>query len=205
MIATDVDGRRLDVLCEKGVAVVSSDEALTTECDLLSPCAVGGIINRQTIPALRCRAIADGANNQLESPSDADLLRERGIAYAPDFVINAGGVLHGGGIEEQHWTCDVLDAKLAGIGDSVYEIFQRAERDGISTDAAVRRIAQGRIARSSRMARDSRAVTCSLAGLCRVSRAVSAGAADQQERQLSGPTASRSMFRDHRSMQSAVH
>ena len=79
----------------------------------------------------------------------ADLLRDRGIAYAPDFVINAGGVLHGGGLEEQHWTSEVLAAKLAGIGDVVYEILQRAERDGISTDAAARRIALARMRKAT--------------------------------------------------------
>lgn len=145
VIATDVDARRVDELREKGIQVVPSDSALTTECDVLAPCAVGGIINERSIPALRCRVIAGGANNQLERPEDADLLRERGIVYAPDFVINAGGVLHGGGLEEQHWTREVLDARLAGVGDAVYEILVRADRDGISTDAAARRIAIGRI------------------------------------------------------------
>jgi leucine dehydrogenase len=148
IIATDVDQRRLDALTKRGIRVVSPDAALTTECDVLAPCAVGGILNAETIPHLRCKAVAGGANNQLQSTSDADLLRDRGIPYAPDFVINAGGVLHGGGLEELHWTRTELDAKLAGIGDSVYEIFQRAERDGISTDAAARRIAQDRIARA---------------------------------------------------------
>ena len=104
VIATDVDARRMRDLREKGVQVVAPEVALTTECDVLAPCAVGGIINARSIPALRCRVIAGGANNQLETPSDADLLRERGIVYAPDFVINAGGVLHGGGLEVQHWT-----------------------------------------------------------------------------------------------------
>jgi leucine dehydrogenase len=146
--ATDVDQRRLEVLAQQGVTVVAPEAALTTECDVLAPCAVGGILNAETIPHLRCKAVAGGANNQLESPGDADLLRQRGIAYAPDFVINAGGVLHGGGIEELHWTRAELDAKLVGIGDSVYEILQRAERDGMSTDAAARSVALDRIARA---------------------------------------------------------
>jgi len=145
VIATDIDPGRLANLREKGIEVVAPDRALTTPCDVLAPCATGGIINSRSIPNLRCRVIAGGANNQLESAADADLLRERGIAYAPDFVINAGGVLHGGGLEEQHWTNEVLAAKLAGIGDVVYEIFQRADRDGISTDAAARRIALARM------------------------------------------------------------
>ena len=145
VIATDIDPVRLANLREKGIEVVAPDRALNTPCDVLAPCATGGIINSRSIPNLRCRVIAGGANNQLESAADADLLRERGIAYAPDFVINAGGVLHGGGLEEQHWTNEVLAAKLAGIGDVVYEIFQRADRDGISTDAAARRIALARM------------------------------------------------------------
>jgi leucine dehydrogenase len=149
VVATDVDQRRLDELTRQGIPVVSPDAVLTTECDVLAPCAVGGVLNAETIPHLRCKAVAGGANNQLGSPSDAELLRDRGIPYAPDFVINAGGVLHGGGIEELHWTRQELDARLAGIGDSVFEIFQLAESDGISTDAAARRIALDRIARAT--------------------------------------------------------
>jgi len=145
VMATDVDERRLAALREKGIQVVAPESALTTQCDVLAPCAVGGIINARSIPRLRCRVIAGGANNQLERPEDADLLRERSIVYAPDFVINAGGVLHGGGLEEQHWTRDFLDARLAGVGDAVCEILRRADSEGISTDAAARRIAVGRI------------------------------------------------------------
>jgi leucine dehydrogenase len=89
--------------------------------------------------------IAGAANNQLETTSDADLLRERKIAYAPDFVINCGGVLHGGGLEELHWTRRELDSRLAAIGDAVYDIFQRAESEGTSTDTAARKRALARI------------------------------------------------------------
>ena len=145
VIATDIDPHRLAALRDKGIRVVAAEDALRTECDVLAPCATGGIINSRSIPELRCRVIAGAANNQLQIPSDADLLRQRGIAYAPDFVINAGGVLHGGGLEEQHWTRAELAAKLAGIGTAVTEIFERADSDGISTDAAARRIAVGRI------------------------------------------------------------
>ena len=145
VIATDVDPTRMDSLRERGVQTVEPDEALAAECDVVAPCAVGGVINARSIAALRCRAVAGGANNQLEVPADADRLRERGIAYAPDFVINAGGVLHGGGLEEQHWSRQELEARLEGIGDAVYEILRRAEQDGISTDLAARRIAIARI------------------------------------------------------------
>jgi len=144
--ASDIDASRLERLRGRGIKVVAPEEALSTQCDVLAPCATGAVINSRTIPGLRCRVIAGAANNQLETAEDAQLLRNRGIAYAPDFVINAGGVLHGGGLEEQHWTREELDRHLAGIGDVVYEIFERAERDGVTTDAAARRIALARIA-----------------------------------------------------------
>jgi leucine dehydrogenase len=145
VIASDVDGARIKRLREQGIRAVPPEDAIATECDVLAPCAVGGVINHRTIPTLRCRVVAGGANNQLETLEDAERLRERDIVYAPDFVINAGGVLHGGGLEEQHWTRATLDQKLAGIGDAVYEILRQAERDGISTDAAARKIALERI------------------------------------------------------------
>jgi leucine dehydrogenase len=145
VIATDVDQGRLEKLRDKGIRTVAPDDALTTECDVLAPCAVGGVLNERSIPGLRCKVIAGGANNQLEKPEDAERLREREIVYAPDFVINAGGVLHGGGLESLRWTREELDARLAAIGDVVYEILRRAHQDGISTDAAARRIAVARI------------------------------------------------------------
>jgi leucine dehydrogenase len=152
VIATDVDPQRLTALRDRSIKTVAPDDALSTECDVLAPCAVGGILNGRSIPELRCRVIAGAANNQLETSADADLLRERGIVYAPDFVINAGGVLHGGGLEALHWTLEELDARLAGIGDAVYAILERADRDGVSTDAAARSIATARIASATSLA-----------------------------------------------------
>jgi leucine dehydrogenase len=145
VMASDIDPQRLAAFQERGVTAVPPESALTTPCDVLAPCAVGGIINRSSIPDLQCKVIAGGANNQLETPSDADLLRERKIAYAPDFVINCGGVLHGGGLEVKHWTRGELDSQLAAVGDSIYEIFQRAESEGTSTDMAARKRALARI------------------------------------------------------------
>jgi leucine dehydrogenase len=145
VIATDIDPQRLATLRTQSISVVSPESALTTECDVLAPCATGGIINGRTIGALRCRVVAGAANNQLEKPSDADLLVRRGIVYAPDFVINAGGVLHGHGLEVQGWSRETLDSHLAGIGDAVFAILERSKREGISTDTAARRHAQARL------------------------------------------------------------
>ena len=145
VIAADVDPGRMERLRATGVKVVPAESVLTTQCDVLAPCATGGVINARTIPQLRCRIIAGAANNQLEKSEDADLLSRQGIAYAPDFVINAGGVLHGGGLEELGWSCETLDSRLSGIGDTVYEIFQRADREHVSTDTAARRLAEMRL------------------------------------------------------------
>src|ERR1700694_2959137 len=148
VIATDVDPQRLDGLRSRGIKVVSPEAALTTECDVLSPCATGGMINARTIAGLRCRVVAGGANHQLEKPSDADLLAERGIVYAPDFVINAGGVLHGHGLEVQGWSRETLNRHLEGIGGAVFAILERAEREGVSSETAARRQAESRLAAS---------------------------------------------------------
>ena len=99
-----------------------------------------------TIPSLRCRIVAGAANNQLAEPDDADRLARAGILYAPDFVINAGGVLHVIGLEMDGWPRERLDASLAGIGRTLTAIFRSAETDGVTTTAAAERLAAERSA-----------------------------------------------------------
>jgi leucine dehydrogenase len=95
LIVSDIDMDRCAQFVQKtGARVVPIDQVLKIECDLFSPCALGGIINERSIPELRCKAVAGSANNQLLKDSDADLLSARGILYAPDFVINAGGLIN---------------------------------------------------------------------------------------------------------------
>jgi leucine dehydrogenase len=151
VIAADVDTARVDELRRAGVATVAPQEVLSTACDVVAPCATGSVINKGSIDGLRCRIVAGAANNQLEEPEDADRLAARGILYAPDFVINAGGVLHGAGLEVLGWSQEELDRRLAGIGDTLREVFESAERDGVSTDTAARRVAGARLrARAAR-------------------------------------------------------
>src|SRR5262249_54086812 len=87
VIATDIDDRRLAALRGKGVRTVSVEEALTTECDVLAPCAIGGVLNSRSIPLLRCRVVAGGANNQLETPGDANLLPAPALPYPPHLLL----------------------------------------------------------------------------------------------------------------------
>lgn len=91
----DADRKRVQLLADElGAAVVGADEIMEVEADVLSPCALGAILNESSIAALRVAAVAGGANNQLATPADADRIHARGILYAPDYVINAGGIIN---------------------------------------------------------------------------------------------------------------
>jgi len=129
-----------------GARVIAPETALAEPCDVLSPCALGGILDATTIPTLRCRIVAGAANNQLASREDGARLHRAGILYAPDFVINAGGVLHVVGLEMEGWSRERLDDALAGIGRTLTEIFGTAEAEGIPTDVAAERLAAERLA-----------------------------------------------------------
>ena len=142
VLVADIDAERARAT---GVRVVDAADALTTECDVYAPCAVGGTLTASTIPLLRCRIVAGSANNQLGEPADAQRLHDRGILYAPDYVINAGGVLQLLGSQERKLDADGLEQSYAGIGDTLREIYAAG---GVPADAAERlaaeRIAQKR-------------------------------------------------------------
>ena len=165
--AGDVGGSLIRLLREAGAEVLFSevDEALvrvfrdelglrhvdpaavySTECDIFSPCALGGVLNAQTIPQLRCRAIAGSANNQLEKPEDAESLRSRGILYAPDYVISAGGVIAVLGLELQRWTAEKAEGEVVtAVRRNLSRIFESADGRGIATEVAARRLAESRL------------------------------------------------------------
>jgi leucine dehydrogenase len=146
LFVADIDERQAEeVAMEVGGAVVPPGEALTTECDILAPCALGGVLNPESIRKLRCRVVAGAANNQLLNDLDAELLRDRGILYAPDYVVNAGGVLHGVGLEQLGWSAEELDRRIAAIGDTLFEVFRVAEQEGITTELAAERMAERNI------------------------------------------------------------
>ncbi len=117
---------------------------------MYAPCAVGGTLNADSIPRLRCRIVAGSANNQLGEPADAQRLADAGILYAPDFVINAGGVLQLLGIEEHDWSEDELERNLAGIGDTLRGLYRDADAGGITPEAAAERLAAERVAAAKR-------------------------------------------------------
>ena len=94
LVATDIDGAKLEQARELGASIVDISEIYDVQADIFSPCALGGTINSNTIPRLSAQIIAGGANNQLESDATCEILREKGIVYAPDYVINAGGIIN---------------------------------------------------------------------------------------------------------------
>jgi glutamate dehydrogenase/leucine dehydrogenase len=143
VLVSDVDDGRA---AATGATVVAADEALTTQCDVYAPCAVGATLNARTIPELRCRIVAGSANNQLAEAADAERLRDAGILYAPDYVVNAGGVIQLVGLEDRGWDEAELERALAGIGDTLRRIYADATTTGITPAEAAERLAAERIA-----------------------------------------------------------
>jgi len=147
LLLTDVDATRAaELAASLGGRTVDAGDALATECDVYAPCATGGTLTAASIPALRCRIVAGAANNQLGARDDAERLRERGILYAPDFVINAGGIFHNVGRESLGWGDDEVETALRGIGDTLREIYERSDADGISTGRAADELVEARLA-----------------------------------------------------------
>ena len=130
---------------EIGANTVSVDEALAVPCDLLSPNALGGMFGQETIAGLQCRAICGGANNQLvRDPEDAALIAQQGILYAPDYVVNCGGVISVTQ-EVAGWSYAQAVEQAEGVFETTLEIFQLAERRRITTAEAAREFALAQI------------------------------------------------------------
>jgi len=143
----DVDAERAEAAATAaGGTMVPAEAALATECDVYAPCAMGGALSVDTVPQLRCRIVAGSANNQLAQMEAAESLRSRGILYAQDYVINAGGAIAIVGLESLSWSTGEVDAALARIGDTLTEIYRRAEAESISTAAAADAVAAARLA-----------------------------------------------------------
>ncbi|HJQ71922.1 MAG TPA: Glu/Leu/Phe/Val dehydrogenase dimerization domain-containing protein [Actinomycetota bacterium] len=147
LLLADVDAERATALADAlGAKVVRADDVIGTECDVFAPCATGKVLSEDTIPLLRCRAIAGAANNQLATTEDGDRLRDAGILFAPDFVVNAGGVIHLAGRETLGWDDATTASRLEAIGDSLREIFDRSDRESVSPATAADRMARERVA-----------------------------------------------------------
>ncbi len=121
--------------------VVEPGAVVTAKCDVLSPNALGAILNDETIPALHARVVAGGANNQLAAARHGEALRARNILYAPDYVVNGGGIIRVAG-QIFDWRDEDIEARVLAIADTLGQIFRRADQEGTPTAAVADRMAE---------------------------------------------------------------
>ncbi|MEZ4872528.1 MAG: Glu/Leu/Phe/Val dehydrogenase [Bdellovibrionales bacterium] len=141
----DIDKEKVKKICDKYSLQSLDPEGITTsECDVFAPCALGAIINDQTIANLKCKAISGGANNQLAESRHARALQEQGILYAPDYVVNAGGLMNVF-VELEGYSSERAIDKASQVYDNLMQVFDIAEKEECTTEDAANRLAESRI------------------------------------------------------------
>jgi leucine dehydrogenase len=129
-----------------GARIVPAEDVFDVECDIFSPNALGAVLNGDTIPRLQCRLVCGGANNQLAEDLHGELLHARGILYAPDYVVNSGGIISA---ESEILKAPRARAEMVAqrVRETTRQVFLRAEADGVPPGIAADRLAQERIGR----------------------------------------------------------
>ncbi len=152
---TDVNASAVErAVAELGAECVGPGEEFEVECDVFSPCALGAQVNELTIPKLRCEMVVGSANNQLATPEDGERLVQRGILYAPDFVVNAGGVMNiFEELQEQGYSVERALRRVDGLYDGTLAVLEKARSEGVRTEVAAERLARERIAAVSDLKR----------------------------------------------------
>lgn len=146
LIVTDINQKAIDRVVENfGATAVSPEDIYNQDVDIFAPCALGAIINDETISQLKVKVIAGSANNQLQESRHGQILHERGILYAPDYVINAGGVINVAD-ELYGYNRDRAMKRVETIYDSLTKIFAISKEENIPTYVAANRLAEKRIA-----------------------------------------------------------
>ncbi|MBN6188459.1 branched-chain amino acid dehydrogenase [Aneurinibacillus sp. BA2021] len=150
LIVTDINKDNVQrAVDEFGAKAVDPDEIYSQACDIFSPCALGAIINDTTIPQIKARVIAGAANNQLREERHGDIIQEMGIVYAPDYIINAGGLINVAD-ELQGYNRDRAMKKVETIYDNIQKVIEISKRDNIPTYRAADRMCEERIASMQR-------------------------------------------------------
>jgi leucine dehydrogenase len=145
LVVTDISEEKVARAVEDfGAEAVGPEEIYDVDAQIFAPCALGAVINSETIPRLKIDIIAGAANNQLATQEDAKAVQEHGILYAPDYVINAGGLINVYS-ELADWTTDRAKRKAGEIYQTLLEVFQLAREEKMTTAEAADRIAQRRI------------------------------------------------------------
>jgi leucine dehydrogenase len=149
LLVADVSRANLRSVCETLPAeVVSPKDVLFSDVDVLAPCALGNVLNSETIPRIRAKVIAGAANNQLATSADGERLTERGILYAPDYVINAGGIIN---VSHEYFgdsSEDAVREDLARIPERLRDLFAEAESSGRPTNVLADELARRIVANS---------------------------------------------------------
>ncbi|MFE4705840.1 branched-chain amino acid dehydrogenase [Peribacillus simplex] len=147
LIVTDINKESVARAVESfGATAVNPDEIYGVDCDIYAPCALGAVINDHTINQIKAKVIAGAANNQLKEPVHGDQIHEKGIIYAPDYVINAGGVINVAD-ELLGYNRERALKKVETVYDTIERVIEIAKRDQIPTYKAADRMAEERIAR----------------------------------------------------------
>jgi len=147
LIVTDIFEDNVNkAVKELGAKAVKPDEIIGVECDIFSPCALGAIINDETIDKLKCKAVAGSANNQLKEDRHGDMLEQKGILYVPDYIINAGGVINvAAEFEPGGYSREKAVKKVEALYNAVLEVIEIAKKENIPTYKAADRLAENRI------------------------------------------------------------
>jgi leucine dehydrogenase len=153
VFVADINQERVEqVVDETRTEAVPMHQIYDVDATVFAPCAMGGVINEETVPRLKCQIVAGGANTQLESNECATQLEKRGILYAPDYAINAGGLMNLS-VELEGYSEERARHRVASIGKIMRRIFERAERDSIPSWQAADRLAEERIQSIGRIRR----------------------------------------------------
>jgi leucine dehydrogenase len=151
LIVADVNPEAVAYAVENFEArAVNPDEIYSQDVDIFSPCAMGAVLNDNTIPQLKASIVAGGANNQLAEARHGQLLQDRGILYAPDYVINAGGMLNASGDIFGQYDVNKVMERVTGLYDATLRIFEIAQQEGrltseVADELARQKIAAGRV------------------------------------------------------------
>lgn len=144
LVLSDIDSQRASAIAERlGARQVASDIVQRVSCDVFAPCALGGILNARTIPQLQCSIVAGAANNQLATAADGRRLLERNILYAPDYLINAGGLIRLSLVHNGAATS--VEQRVDAIGNMLEDIYARQKREHLPTDVIADRLAESLI------------------------------------------------------------
>jgi leucine dehydrogenase len=150
LVVADIDERRRSLADELGASWTDPEAALTADVDVLAPCALGGVLDEDTVPLLRCRAIAGAANNQLAAEPVGELLDRRGILWVPDFVANAGGIINiAVEFEPEGYAPDRAGTRVRAVGDTARAVLDHADATGATPLAAAMEIARRRVAEAA--------------------------------------------------------